>query len=229
VREHHAFGLACRARGVDDGEAIFRFDALRTRVELAGMLFHPNQTSLAQARQRHGRKDRTGLKLVLARHRKAVFVDHDDARRRLLFKERPQLRCLLRVLGDNGAGPAIIENEATWLGRRGRIDGNRNQTGQADGDVAQNPLQPRLGQNADAVATPEAKRKQARGEFPCRLIRLRPGQPVPDAIHAEAKRDAVRELAHPRAPNAVRAVATLSSFAVLADRHEEVIVIAAPA
>ncbi len=139
MRDHGALGHAGRPRGVDQRGQIVRTDL--TAPLLAHLLVDPFAT---------------GQELIPAED--VVFgitrtVEEDDLPQMgYLGAHLQDLVQLLLVLDEDHLGVAVVDDVGTVLGEVRGVDAYRDGTGAHDPEVAEDPLQPGLAENADAFA-----------------------------------------------------------------------------
>ena len=187
VREHHALGAPGRARRVDDGGQRVWLDGLRPLLvdapqALLGrqapvaalddlgqrVLFRPRLGSVGGGvRRRRGGGGRRGVE------------DHDGFHPRGFPARRAHLGRLLLVGGQHHPGPAVGQDVADLAGRQGGIDGHRHRPGGQGREVADDPFRAAVREDRDAVAGPDAERRQPQTQV-ADLVEELPVRPLAD-------------------------------------------------
>ena len=82
---------------------------------------------------------------------------------------------VLRVLDEGGHSPAVFDNVSGLFGGQGWVDGDGDGAGHHDGDVGDDSLFARVGEDGDAITFANAELDEGGGEGSAFAIPLVPG------------------------------------------------------
>ncbi len=180
VREHHALGVARRARGVNDGGDVLRAQApgpllvltrqRRVGADARATLLHDRLQGV------HGRAAGRGSGDPLRRR------DHDHGREVGQLRRQPEQLGELDVVGHHHDLDAGVAEDELGL-RRGqrRVDGNVDGAGGQDRKVGNGPFRAALADQPHAVAALDAEPAQTEAQGPDLLHELA-GRKLPEAV-----------------------------------------------
>ena len=199
--EHDALGRSGGARRVDDRVGVLGLDRRLALAELRGVA------------------DRAALAQLVQRDLAAAGLDPDrGAQLRQLAADLLDLGQLVRVLAEHRAGARVAEHPFAFARRVGGIDRHHHGAGGRDPVAGQRPLQPRVGQDADAVAGLDPERRSGPSAISSIAAGdLGIGHLAPLAVDLVARGDAVAEALGRRAGSAatVTAIALASGVVSL--------------
>ena len=170
VRELDTLGLAGGARGVDQrGETV--------TLDRPGPLLHGLRV-VSQERLT------LGPQVVHADDPVTVAgaVEHDDLLDVEFVLVRPDLLDLALVLGEEEACVGVPEDVGDVSVAGARVDGGRGASGEHDGHVRQDPVEPGVGRDRDPLLRLEAQREQAARQLLGVVVGLLPGQRSPTGV-----------------------------------------------
>ena len=189
MTEHHAFRLAGRPGGVNDGGELAGGDRSSPVTELlAGA---PLRLHLLVTAALHFLETEDG------RLRRGRFVHDGDGLE--CGQEVPDVLNLLELKprrDDGKAGAGVFENVARQSGRERRIDRHRHRAERQDRQVAQHPLRPALGDDRDTVAGTDAQRFEPETELANPLEHFLAREPFDDTAPAAAHEHRLGKPAH---------------------------------
>ena len=204
IGHHRPFGLAGRARGVNQKRGVFGPACVNGRIKA--------RLGLRLLGQRHTAPGECvpGADLRIRQAAQALQLDHHDVLQlRTLAAHRQGFVQLLLVLHDEHPGATVLQNEGHLLGRGSGVKAHPDQSHGLGAHVGIQPFRAVFRQDGHGLTGLQALVAQGQSDSTGLLEIARPTDGVPDAFFLVPQRGLTGPLAAAQAPEFLRCVAAL--------------------